>query len=137
MTRQKEAVMQTVLAATEHPSAEQVFLAVRQLLPNISLGTVYRILGTLVSEGRLRLIVSETGPRRYDPTTPAHAHVVCELCGAVKDVPFRDYEELRRRVEMSTGYKVADGQFRWRGRCPACDRSGVSQGSTNDIKSDE
>lgn len=120
MTRQKEAVMRAVLATTEHPSAEQVFQQVRQTIPSISLGTVYRILGTLVDEGRLRVISTASGPRRYDPAKPAHAHIVCERCGAVADVPFRDYEDLRLRVAEATGYTVHDGQMRWTGVCAPC-----------------
>ena len=120
MTRQKEAVMRTVLVATDHPTADEVFMAVRKEIPKVSLGTVYRILGTLVADGRLRLVTQGAGPRRYDPTKPFHAHVVCERCGAVADVPFRDYEDLRMRVESATGFRVADGDIRWSGLCPSC-----------------
>ena len=63
-TRQRQAVLETVQASREHPDAARVFEAVRQLVPNISLGTVYRSLEALVEDGHLIQIQQ---PGFFDP----------------------------------------------------------------------
>ncbi len=47
-TRQRAAVLAYLRTAHGHPTAEQVFTAVRQHIPNISLATVYKALEALV-----------------------------------------------------------------------------------------
>ncbi len=112
--------MQAVLSASDHPTAEWVFHEARKALPRISLGTVYRILGSLAESGRVRVIASPSGPRRYDPTVRAHAHIVCSRCGVVTDVPFREYEHTRHRIQGATRYVIEDCEMRWTGICPGC-----------------
>ena len=58
----------------------------RDARPGISRGTVYRTLDTLA---RLRLIVRVSHPgsaARYDGHTERHHHLVCEECGAIRDL---------------------------------------------------
>ena len=47
-TRQKAAIERAVLSSCDHPSAETVYERVREELPAVSLGTVYRVLRALV-----------------------------------------------------------------------------------------
>ena len=88
-TRQLALVLAAVQASgTEHPTAERVFARVRRDLPRISLGTVYRNLQRLVSDGRIGALAHlRDRSLRYDPTAPAHDHFVCEACGHIDDLP--------------------------------------------------
>ena len=59
-TRQKAVVFQVVRDSNDHPTAEVVYERAKKELPTISLGTVYRILKELVSEGKIKEIVKTT-----------------------------------------------------------------------------
>ena len=76
-TRQRAAVYAHLRSVSSHPTAEQVFAAVRQDIPHISLATVYKALEALVSAGQAR----------YDGRSEAHYHLRCEGTGEIRDLP--------------------------------------------------
>ncbi|MFN8641409.1 MAG: transcriptional repressor [Candidatus Binatia bacterium] len=85
-TRQLAAVYDVLTAARDHPTADQVFRRVRDVLPRVSLGTIYRNLDKLREQGRLRVIRLASGEAHYDAMVAAHDHFVCERCHAVHDL---------------------------------------------------
>lgn len=54
-SKQRTLVLDVLKASHEHPNAEEVYLAVKQQLPDISLGTVYRNLNLLEEMGQIIL----------------------------------------------------------------------------------
>ena len=83
-TRQRAAVHAYLRSVETHPTAEQVFVAVRRHLPNISLATVYKALEALVDARLAARVADETGPVRYDGRSEAHYHLRCERTGQVR-----------------------------------------------------
>src|SRR5262245_39804440 len=73
-TRQREAVFRYLTSVDCHPTAEQVYLAVRREpnLKNISLATVYKALEALVNAGVASRLADIDGPARYDCRTDSH-----------------------------------------------------------------
>src|SRR4051794_32286316 len=71
-TRQRVAVYSFLAAADCHPTAEQVFTAVRGSIPHISLATVYKALEALVDAGLAARIAHESGAARYDARSESH-----------------------------------------------------------------
>jgi Fur family peroxide stress response transcriptional regulator len=90
-TRQRSGVFSYLQAATTHPTAEQVFAAVRTEMPRISLATVYKALEALVDAGLAARIAHDSGAARYDARSEAHYHLRCELTGEVRDLSL-DYD---------------------------------------------
>jgi Fe2+ or Zn2+ uptake regulation protein len=86
-TRQRAAVFAFLRSAEAHPTAEQVFSAVRRELPHISLATIYKALDALVDAGLARRITGGPGPSRYDGRIDSHYHLRCERTGEVRDLP--------------------------------------------------
>ena len=86
-TRQRAAVFAYLHAARGHPTAEQVFTAVRQHIPNISLATVYKALEALVDAHLVQRIADHAGPTRYDGRREPHYHLRCQHTGQVIDLP--------------------------------------------------
>jgi Fe2+ or Zn2+ uptake regulation protein len=87
-TRQRAEVHTYLRSANCHPTAEQVFAAVRQRIANISLATVYKALDALVDAGlAARLADDRGGPTRYDGRGEAHYHLRDERTGHVCDLP--------------------------------------------------
>lgn len=100
-SRQREAVYNVLASTTTHPEVQWIYNEARKIMPNISLGTVYRNLGELVSEGRAMRICVEGDSERYDARAYAHPHFACVVCGAVSDVD-PDLVELSCKLDDVT-----------------------------------
>lgn len=121
-TEQREAVYRFLSGTDSHPSADDVFLHVRNEVPGISLATVYKSLETLVGCGLAVKLSYGDGSARYDGRTDPHHHVRCLACGSVADVPGGvpdpDVERLRGPVE---GFRVTGYRLELTGYCTECD----------------
>ena len=86
--------------------ANQIFEQVRDALPKVSLGTVYRNLGVLKEEGLVREIYGNDRRAHYDADTSPHAHFMCSSCDQIIDVrgvqPI-DWRPLKDLVGCSVG----------------------------------
>ena len=120
-TRQLTAVEAVVRTAHDHPSAEEVHRRVRQKLPQVSLGTVYRNLQKLAADQRLRVLQIAGRGARYDGMLETHDHFLCDACGTVVDVvvPRRAGTPTRREMDRA-GYLVRAQTVTLYGLCPAC-----------------
>lgn len=87
LTAQRAAVFDYLRSVETHPTAEDVFAAVRAALPKLSLATVYKALEALVDCGMATKLDYADGPARYDRRTDAHYHVRCVRTGQVRDLP--------------------------------------------------
>ena len=85
-SRQRASIKEYLSNTREHPTAETVYLHVREEFPNISLGTVYRNLNLLADIGEAIKISTPNGGDRFDGRTDPHYHVVCTCCGNVSDL---------------------------------------------------
>ena len=125
-TRQKAAVLAAVRGAQHHPDAKWVYEQVVREIPNISLGTVYRVLASLSAEGLIRECPRADGPSLYDANTEDHLHIRCTRCGRIEDVPpLRLPDELVESVRQASAFaKVDEVRLEFGGVCGAC--AGVS-----------
>jgi Fur family transcriptional regulator, peroxide stress response regulator len=118
-SRQRDLILQVLHSgALEHPTAQAVHDAVREQLPRISLGTVYRNLRQLVESGQLRVLQRE-GVLLVDTRLEPHAHFVCERCGALHDLDL-DLESLQATVLRGAGHRVDHAEIHLRGSCARC-----------------
>jgi Fur family transcriptional regulator, peroxide stress response regulator len=85
-TRQRSAVFDFLRSVESHPTAEDVYLAVREQIPNISLATVYKALEALVDSGMAAKLAYADGPARYDHRCDSHYHIRCLKTGEVRDL---------------------------------------------------
>lgn len=118
-TVQKEVIERIVLSACDHPNADSVYQRARAELPNISLGTVYRILKQLAADGVILEIPLQNAPSVFDKTTKLHAHSYCERCGRVTDV-FLDEQKLFESLNDCGGARIQSVQLTIRGLCEGC-----------------
>jgi len=91
----------------------------REQVPNLSLGTVYRILKGLVSEGKIVEVAVQNAPSVFDKTLTPHGHLVCDKCGRVSDV-FFDPERLSDSILKDHGHSINEVQVIFRGTCADC-----------------
>lgn len=90
-SRQRAAILSFLGSRKDHPTAELIYLNVRETFPNISLGTVYRNLNQLAEAGIIsKHSFGELTMDRFDYDASPHQHFVCTHCKAVLDLPMAD-----------------------------------------------
>lgn len=85
-SRQRASIKEYLMQTHEHPTADTVYLHVKEEFPHISLGTVYRNLNLLADMGEVVKIPTPDGGDRFDGDTYPHYHVICTSCGKVSDL---------------------------------------------------
>lgn len=84
-SRQREEILNVLRSTVSHPTAQWIYDETKKLLPNISLGTVYRNLQLLVDSGDIIKVQGAFDKDRYDGNAVPHCHLVCTSCGSVED----------------------------------------------------
>ena len=119
-SRQRDAIMTYLKSRTDHPSAEQIYENVRQTMPNISLGTVYRNLTLLNELGEIRTIFAGGGADHFDANMIPHDHFICRNCHSIQDIPHVCHKAAEvLTVEAFTGV-VEESYIYYYGLCAAC-----------------
>ncbi len=100
VTPQRMAVLSYIRSSSDHPTAEEIYRAVRGDHPAISLNTVYKSLEAFEREGLLtKFVIGDRSNYRYDFTTRDHIHHLCVSCGRVSDVDLTDPDCIARVLE--------------------------------------
>ncbi len=97
VTAQRRTVLEVLASRHDHPTVEQIFVAVAERMPDVSLGTVYRSLEKLATLGLLRRVEHPGSTVRFDANTTPHHHFLCTRCGSIDDLPLeavRGHESL-------------------------------------------
>ena len=105
-TEQRAAVYRFLSGTDEHPTADEVFTAVRAQISDISLATVYKALETLVSCDLATKLTYGDGSARYDARTDEHYHARCLACGSVRDVQCTPLGGELPEIHPTDGFRV-------------------------------
>ncbi len=119
-SKQRACIMEILSGTTSHPTANWIYDRVRQEIPKISLGTVYRNLSTLAENGEiLRLDVGD-GMDRFDANFHPHYHMYCKHCHQLMDLDIPYDSTLNQMAENQFGAKVDWHTLIFYGSCPNC-----------------
>jgi Fur family peroxide stress response transcriptional regulator len=118
-SRQRELIRRTVSEYDGHLTANEIYQEVRKSMPNISLGTVYRNLNTMVEHDMLSMLYFD-GKEYFEGFKPRHSHVVCNSCGKLCDVELPLFGWLDDMIRQQTGIEVSDRELLARGICKDC-----------------
>lgn len=123
-TRQRTAVLEEISGRSDHPTARDIYLAVKKTLPKISLTTVYRNLFALADEGLILRIAVPGAAERFDFNPGIHLHLLCEHCGAFGDVTENKnlFEQIQTHVLQKDNFFVSGMDLVIKGRCGRCRR---------------
>lgn len=86
MTRQRALILEVLRSVTSHPTADEIYSMVREKMPRISLGTVYRNLDLLANSGEILCLDRAGGQKHFDGDIRPHCHVRCKHCGRIGDI---------------------------------------------------
>ena len=136
ITIQRRTIFAYVAGREDHPTADQIYGAVRKRIPGVSRTTVYRVLETLVRLGVLSKACHPGSPVRFDPKVDRHHHLVCVRCGKMTDVADARLNGIELPAIANQGYEIRDFSIHFQGTCPACRRK-TRKGGASRIKTTE
>jgi Fur family ferric uptake transcriptional regulator len=120
ITGPKRAVIDVLVRARGHLTADEVTQRVQQARPDVSPSTVYRILEEL--EDLLVVVHSHTGHAAavYHLAGRSHGHVTCERCHVTFEVSSDLFDRLARELLDSDGFELDRHHVALSGICAHC-----------------
>ena len=119
-SRQRDSIIEFLSTRKDHPTADTVYMNVRQSFPNISLGTVYRNLTLLADMGEILRIRVGDGVDHFDYDTSPHYHFVCRECGSVLDLDMEVTKEEDQAAQKNFEGEIEGHMTYFYGRCLNC-----------------
>lgn len=124
VTAQRLAIAEIVLDSSRHLSADDVAAELDRRGSGIGLATVYRTLDLLVKSS---LVVERDfgeGFRRFEPArdAPHHEHLLCTVCGKVREFRDERLERMTTLVAESHGFARQRHRLVIYGVCDECQR---------------
>ncbi len=117
LTPQRLAILEYLEGNNSHPSAEDIYKALRKNFPSISFATVYNTLEILVKKGYVKELNIESSRKRFDPFTHPHHHFFCKNCKKIIDI--NQTVDLPIPEELKN-CEVEDFQIVYYGLCEEC-----------------
>lgn len=85
VTPQRLAIYAAIVDLNNHPTAENVIEYIKKNHPNISVGTVYKVLDSLVENELLMKVKTDKDIMRYDAVLSKHHHLYCAETERIED----------------------------------------------------
>lgn len=122
-SRQRDAIIALLKTRKDHPTADMVYKEIRNTIPNISLGTVYRNLSLLSENGEILKLTCDGKVDRFDACNTPHYHFMCKKCGCVQDVSIPYDEQLNQLTDSAFEGTITGHSLLFEGYCKDCSSS--------------
>ena len=120
-SKQREEILEILKNVETHPTAEEIYLALKQKNSTVSRGTVYRNLNLLMQQEDILKIFTPDSADRYDYMKKPHHHIICKNCGSVYDFEYiLDDTAFRQTIEKQTPIASLDTNIILYGICNDC-----------------
>ena len=117
LTPQRLAILEYLENNRSHPSAEDIYNALKPHFPSMSFATVYNTLEILVEKGLIKEICVESTKKRFDTYTQPHNHFFCKNCKKVIDIEKNEDIAIPKKLKNC---EVKETQIMFLGLCPEC-----------------
>ena len=135
-SRQRQCILDYLLNTKEHPTAEMVYLHVRQEYPHISLGTVYRNLNLLAEQKQIKKLYCGDGCERFDGDMKFHHHFICRHCGRILDLEMESFDHINTLANIHFPGRIEGHVTYFYGVCGECILS-VQEEVTDPVESEK
>ena len=123
VTKARVAILDVLSSSDAHQSADDIAQAVDRIEPGVHRATVYRTIDSLVAAGLVAHTHLGHGTAVYHLITVPHAHLQCQQCGAVIDIPHSVLRSMSKRVADDYGFTLDVGHSALLGLCQGCQAS--------------
>jgi Fur family ferric uptake transcriptional regulator len=127
-TSSRRVLLDVLFHAEGHLTAEELAVAVQARAPGVHMSTIYRNLDDLQHLGVVVHSHLGHGPATYQLTSLAHAHFICDSCGATVEAPDELFQGLARTARAKLGFSIDPHHFAILGRCARCSNARATPG---------
>lgn len=120
ITPQRYAILEYLIEADSHPTADEIYKHLEHRFPNMSVATVYNNLRLFTEIGFVIEMAYGDASSRFDFASSKHYHALCDECGKVVDIHYPGLEDVEAATEQLTGFKIRDHRLELYGICPEC-----------------
>jgi Fur family peroxide stress response transcriptional regulator len=120
MTPQRYAILSFLLEDQTHPTADEIYRALADRFPSMSVATVYNNLKLFIEAGLIRELTYGDDSSRFDADLSDHYHAICEQCGKIADFEFPPLTEIEIAAASHTGFRVHGHRMEVYGICEEC-----------------
>jgi Fur family ferric uptake transcriptional regulator len=128
-TQQRQVILEELRKLKSHPTVAELYAIVRQRLPRISLGTVYRNLELLAQKSIIKKLDVSGSEARFDGDIAHHHHVRCIRCLRVDDIFDVPNDMSVGKFMHPNGYEVLGCRLEFIGICPECGGNAKAEGN--------
>ena len=100
-----------------HPTVDEIFIDLVQLLPSLSKTTVYNTLKIFVEKKLVKAVNLYDNKMRYELIRSSHGHFKCDLCSNIYDIPMEISVNLPDELE---GTIINESHHLMTGTCSRC-----------------
>ncbi|MDD2267296.1 Fur family transcriptional regulator [Sulfuricurvum sp.] len=104
-----------------HISIDDLYSAIRNKFSSISLATLYKNVHTMMNVSLIREVKIPGQKTKYEIEKESHAHVMCKICGELKDIPFNPSTLIKDTIDVSQ-YAADEVAIVVSGVCPVCQK---------------
>jgi Fur family transcriptional regulator, ferric uptake regulator len=119
-TSSRRVLLEVLFLATSHLTAEELAAAVQARTPGVHMSTIYRNLEDLQRLGVVVHTHLGHSAATYQLASLAHAHFICDNCGATVEAPDELFQGLARAAKTKLGFSIDPHHFAILGRCAGC-----------------
>lgn len=120
ITPQRHAILEYLIQCMIHPTADDIYKALEDKFPNMSVATVYNNLRVFREVGLVKELTYGDSASRFDFATGDHYHMICECCGKIVDFHYPGLNEVEQFASHVTGFEVNSHRLEVYGKCPDC-----------------
>jgi Fe2+ or Zn2+ uptake regulation protein len=117
VTPQRLEVLRFLDSNRTHPTADDIYRALKKDNPSLSKTTVYNVLDVFSRNGLVEVLTISGNEARYDLRTTRHQHFLCKSCGRIVDM---DIKGLCMDCVPEKGHKVEEVHGYFKGTCKDC-----------------
>jgi Fe2+ or Zn2+ uptake regulation protein len=117
VTPQRLAILDFLKEHPIHPTAEEIYSALKKSNPSLSKTTVYNALDSLQAHNIIQSLTITGSQQRFDFRHDTHHHFLCKKCGRIIDIEIKcpnvnKVTKFGHRVDEIHGY--------FKGTCKNC-----------------
>lgn len=114
---QRIRILDYLIKQKSHPTVNDIYLALIDIIPTLSKTTVYNTLNLLIEHHIVKEVLVEENEVRYEFSEGFHAHFKCEVCGQLFDLPVQ--LDLQKIKDLK-GYSISEQHIFFKGVCDTC-----------------
>lgn len=120
MTPQRHAILSFLLDTTSHPTVDEIYKALADRFPNMSVATVYNNLKVFIDTGLVKELTYGDSASRFDADLSEHYHAICEGCGKIVDFSYPSLHEIELAAKEKTNFRIKGHRMEVYGYCADC-----------------